>query len=437
MLAVVLVLASLSGSASAQVTHKFIDSFATGGISPQGVAMDAEGYLYAYAGSVRKYDQDGNPVDFSALETNVIDGIGNGDCPSTPADCDQVPQNGLFGTYGGMQAMAVDGRASGPGAGYIYVFSFNTNPQPGKVEVFDPTGKFVGQIDNTIAFPERAVGHGVPTTVSVDQRGHVYLAYNGLIDQYKPTDPDPAKYQFVGQLRGEAIGALLVGGYPFSYGYEGPSIGQWRKFDAAAWFKQKGDSDWLDLSPAPGPFGSAGSSGNYMSASIDPVNQDVYLGSQFAPVVQWDKDDNQIGVPFGPPHIGDPYSIAIDAETGHLFMPGSANGGMSIAEFSDEVIIPDVSYGPPDLDHTSFIVDGEVGLAGGPQVDECRIEWGTDAGYGSSVPCDQPTPFASDTGVGATIGGLTTETDYHYRIVAVNANGTSPGEDRVARPPAV
>jgi len=66
----------------------------------------------------------------------------------------------------------------------------------------------------------------------------------------------------------------------------------------------------------------------------------------------------------------------------------------------------------------------------GGELGECKLEYGTTIAYGSSAPCEP----SSDTGdspvaVSAAITGLAANTIYHFRVLATNAGGTSPGAD--------
>ena len=64
-------------------------------------------------------------------------------------------------------------------------------------------------------------------------------------------------------------------------------------------------------------------------------------------------------------------------------------------------------------------------------VTECTFEYGTSTSYGSSVPCSAlPGSGSSPVAVSALLTtGLAASTEYHYRISATNAAGTSNGED--------
>jgi hypothetical protein len=58
------------------------------------------------------------------------------------------------------------------------------------------------------------------------------------------------------------------------------------------------------------------------------------------------------------------------------------------------------------------------------------FEYGLTAGYGTTVTADQsPVSGASNTFVSKAISGLTPSTTYHFRVVAVNASGTTYGAD--------
>jgi hypothetical protein len=60
-----------------------------------------------------------------------------------------------------------------------------------------------------------------------------------------------------------------------------------------------------------------------------------------------------------------------------------------------------------------------------------QFQWGTSKAYGNDVPAAPADIGAgtSDVPVSASLSGLTADTEYHWRVVATNANGTTTGAD--------
>ncbi len=73
----------------------------------------------------------------------------------------------------------------------------------------------------------------------------------------------------------------------------------------------------------------------------------------------------------------------------------------------------------------------------GANVSDCHFEYGTSPAYGSSVPCASPPGSGSSpVPASALVRGLARGTSYHFRIVAINANGSSYGTDEAFATPA-
>ncbi|HTY96369.1 MAG TPA: hypothetical protein VMB91_04970 [Solirubrobacteraceae bacterium] len=67
----------------------------------------------------------------------------------------------------------------------------------------------------------------------------------------------------------------------------------------------------------------------------------------------------------------------------------------------------------------------------GKEVTECKFEYGTSTGYGSSVACGSPAGKGeAPVAVFGKVENLTANTVYHFRVVAKTSAGTSRGEDR-------
>jgi hypothetical protein len=84
---------------------------------------------------------------------------------------------------------------------------------------------------------------------------------------------------------------------------------------------------------------------------------------------------------------------------------------------------------------TSATLNAKVNPNGG-EVSECRLEYGTTVSYGLSATCTPP-PGSGETAVAvsASVTGLSENTTYHFRVVAVNAGGTSSGSDQSFKTP--
>ena len=71
----------------------------------------------------------------------------------------------------------------------------------------------------------------------------------------------------------------------------------------------------------------------------------------------------------------------------------------------------------------------------GNSVSECRFEYGATNAYGSSASCSSPPGSGtSPVGVSAPVTGLSANTTYHFRILAVNAKGATGGSDEPLQP---
>jgi hypothetical protein len=84
---------------------------------------------------------------------------------------------------------------------------------------------------------------------------------------------------------------------------------------------------------------------------------------------------------------------------------------------------------PESLTPTSATLTGHVDPLSAGDVTDCHFDWGPTgiAGYPNQVPCTPAPPLSSPTDVSADISGLNPGTPYHYRVVATDANGTTPG----------
>jgi hypothetical protein len=466
------------GGASADSTHKFLYAFNTPpGSQPQPTAVDNEGNVYVYndgPNTVSKYDAEGNPVNFSALGSNTIDGKGFGeDCPATPDDCDRVPENGFFAAapYGnGLHGVVAVDTSSGPTHGYLYVTNPGGGPfdplavTTGSVEIFDASGTFLGQIDRSVDGPTETYAGG--GEVNVDNNGHIYLWVRnfGVIDEFVPIDGNPAHNTFRGQIRPLTLSGVGVaeptdgiGDNPYSYTTTaGGESFKWAYEEYTA--RRPGVGIKSFAHPVPYPpddpiFENGGTDAEANSAfdqvSMDPSTDDVYIMNEtYGRIREWSPDNDPIGPLFGPPYTGEVRGLAIDGShgpnRGTIYTQGSGNNRDQIAVFSPPVPLPDVVYGPRSVGHTTAHITASIELAGGPEITKCELEWGTTIGYRGtpayerkSVPCSPAVPYGTDQQVSIDLSKIPVEQDFHYRLAAETANGRELGRNRNGRTAAV
>jgi hypothetical protein len=494
-----------TSSALAETTHVLERTITlpSGYSAPQPSAVDKDGNIIVWLDGeqeIAKFDANGNPVNFSGLGTNILDGHGGTNCPSVPSDCDRVPTTNGFegnrttsGWYWGENnnIVAVD-HSGGPADGYIYVENNYGYENPAKhhlegseVDVFNEAGKFVGFLERGAVAPSVAAipakpgddncGNCQMQGISVTPNGTLYTVvgeYSSHVDAFRPIDGNPAHDQFIGQFNAKPdpstegfqdVNLYKNGAASEKYVYIG---GRWGfKSDEGFWFKYPigelqdhslNGSDPIDFSHGTGKlfsmemavFENGGFIPSYndflKNIAIDPKTENVFIWGDGPLIQEWresggDFENKQIGPGFGGGQIGGATTMAIDRSGGPHEGEIYMQGpsGNNISVFSPPVIIPDITPEPNDIGHKSAVLHVEIGTAGGPPVTECRLQWGPSAGYGNFTPCSPSTPYGSDTKVSIALSGLHVERNYHYRFLVKNANGQNYTKDAVLHTQAV
>jgi hypothetical protein len=118
--------------------------------------------------------------------------------------------------------------------------------------------------------------------------------------------------------------------------------------------------------------------------------------------------------------------------TEYIQTSGGANWKTRIASFK-------LSYNPTvttlaanPVTETSATINGTINPNG--LASTYYFDWGTTISYGNSTPATPAGSGISNTAVSANISGLIPGTPYHYRIVGVNSDGTTNGNDMTYTP---
>jgi hypothetical protein len=477
----VLALACLVSAATAQVsgaetTHKFIKQLELpgGGGSPLGV--DPQGNILVWRGNaIYKFNPNGEPVDFTGLGTSSIDGLGGGNCPATPADCDQIPFQ-----FTEFVAADMNQATTGPTAGYIYVAVARPVEPEGRRSrtfVFDAAGVFKGRIDTSQPLPQQSP-EGVPRSISISPNGSIVIAYNGgennfdgnpmHADKYQAVDGNPANDAFVGQIRkptGFSGGGLNEGSFGLGVVaddevvYAGQGQGAqpvWELFDGASFASNDPTTFPVNLDPnqcvcsSAGPWQDGGldeeTGGFFESVSIDPSSHHAYLLDGYGLAEEWASPSEKVGPSFGSSQTlggaGGPMAFdtsGIAGTNGRIYI---ARGG-GLAVFSPPVPIADFSNLNATVGHDEADLTATVNLDHGPKVTDCQIQWGEAnpeqaVFYGQSIPCNPPTPYNEETTpISGHLAALQTERDYRARIVVKTTNGVNRSQSLLIHPHAV
>jgi hypothetical protein len=383
-----------SGSpALAAFTHPFLGRFGSASFSKERVAAvavdQASGDVFVYdveAGLLYKFNASGSPEEFSSTKTNMI----------------AVNKAGRE-----EGEIAVDSSA-GPAKGDIYVTSYRR-----EVLVFNAAGERVGELSEAAGHP----WSGQVCGVAVDPSGSVYvgLGNSGFVNKYTPAANPVTSADYVGSLYQVnfpcQVAADSAGSAYVNSGLAGPVT----KYEALQF-------NVLET-PAVGTLVSNSGS----TLAVDPATNDLYV-DQTNRVVQF----NAAGEPVstfassGAGLIGESHGIAVNASTHRVFV---SDGAGHVNVYGPLAVAPDVTTGAVTVEGMGVKLEGEVNPDGLP-VTVCEFEYGPTSGYGQRVPCETgPGSGSSPVKVTARVTGLVSVSEYHFRLVAANANGQTEGSD--------
>jgi hypothetical protein len=362
--------------------------------------------------TLSRFKPNGEPDPFSSLAGNVIDGH--------PGEQDATPQGEILSTeipgnpIEAQVAVAPAGAAGGT-AGNIYVTdAFNE-----EVDVFDSSGKYVGQLSA-----------GFSCGIAVDPSGNVFVGdfYSG-VHKFIPSAPavfgPPSTFAFPEACQVAAGSQPLASGGSQGFVFAARYGGEIVKIDSEG--SEEGE---IKYTVAPG---------RNVALGIDPSTGHLYSVPEGAtnPIAEYDVSGAASGLKlddFGVP--SDVTGIAPNA-TSDIFLARS--GETKVDVYAAATLVDVTTDGAPQVTETSASVQGTINNES-TAVTECFVEYGETPGYGETAPCDSvdgapissPSEIPIDDGdhtVTAKLNGLTPNTSYHFRFVAANLSGPESGAD--------
>jgi hypothetical protein len=404
--------------ALAGITHPYTGkALGPGGLgsgtfaNPQGVAVDqssgepTSGDVYVYdslanGGSIYRFDSAGKPVEFSALKTNVITGVG--------------------GRGAAEMEIAVDSSA-GPTKGDIYVANgFD-------VGIYGSGGAKLGELKEA---PAPGAPWGEPCGVAVDPAGHVYVGLaSGHVNRYAPAGNPVKNGDYTSSLWGLVgevcnIAADAEGSVYADTWSHGPVM----KY-AALQFSP------IEVAAVGTLVDKEGS-----TLAVDPVGKGLYIDER-TQIAEYDLSVEPPGL-LGtsgaagyPGALSQSFGVAVNHSSGDVYAANAETGMVEI--FGPGVILADViTEAATGLSDAAATLHGTVN-PDGVAVSACKFEYGTEKGvYTNTVECS-PAPGSgkAPVPVSVALSGLTGGTTYYYRVAAVNVNGTGYGRQESFRTP--
>jgi hypothetical protein len=274
--------------------------------------------------------------------------------------------------------------------GNVYIATRSEIGRKGEIPAiaeFTSAGVKIGQIDQKLIGYPQFVAVGAPGVVYVGQ-GHPGSTITGVA-KVTVSATDEVEHEAMLDPSGHAVAVDPVSGNV--YADNGGSISG---YDAAGQLFEE--------------FGAGDLHSGSIGVAVNDTTEDVYVSN----TAEHFGDDEADVVAFGASFPLPPYPEAITAPASEF---QTTEGLASAAE-------------------ASVTLGGEVNPEVVP-VTECFFEYGQTEAYGHRAECEAPDAGEipvddSLHAVHAVVKGLALDSVYHFRFVAVNANGREAGEDR-------
>jgi hypothetical protein len=382
--------------AQAAITHPYLGSLGPEGSGAgafgrvEGVAVEQstqDVYVYdvSEGGKIYKFNSSGEPVDFSGLTGNVIEGVG--------------------GSGSAEEELAIDD-STGPAKGDIYAANNR------EVLIYSAAGTKRGSLSG-----------GEMCGVAVDSAGHVYVGiYPATVKQYVPSASPVTNSDYVSSLSGlEGICNVAVDGegdvYAATY------TGGVRKY-ASSQFNTE-DEPAVSI-PAGVAFDANG-----RTLTVNRSAAVLYTDAETTISEYEDSGEPTLQGSFGA-QLRESFGVAVNEtsggpDSGDLY--AGSEGRVNI--YGPATTVADVGLEPPatGVGQSSATVQGTVNPLG-ITVTACSFEyWVEQESEAASAACT-PSPGSgnSPVSVSAALNGLAGNSTYNYRLAATDAHGASYSE---------
>jgi len=369
-----------------------------GAEGPGAVAVDQgtnDVYVAEYDGfnhraRIERFDENGDPADFSALSSNEIGG---------------------FGIYSGeaLGEIAVDSTS------HDFYVADNLN---GVIKAFKQSGEPSEFTAGPGSGSNELPGFSEVCGVAVDSNGDIYMGdYFTGVHVYAPDGEEVTSFEAeeACNVAVDSSGAVYVARYVFGK----PGVA---KFTPSQ-FPVTASTTYTSAGDVTGAKAYA--------LAVDPGSGDLYVDTA-SKVKVFDSSGTPL-YEFGSGITGSE-GVAVDDTSGKAY--AADRSGLTVQVYGPPVHLPDsITEDATEVKAETAILHGTVGAAGGPSA-TCEFQYTTKAKFqsegfagASTVPCSPAGPFTgeSKSAVSAEATGLTPGVDYRFRLAATSSLGTSFG----------
>lgn len=377
-------------------------------------------------GTLYKFDDEGEPLDFSATGTNFIEEVGG---------------SGFFADN--QLAIAPPGSGGGT-AGDIYVANGEV------VKIYSSAGLELGQLN----------GHPSPSGVATDASGDVFVkgegAHESFVYKYTPTtnpvtEGDESTFHSIAV---ESAYNLAVDSEERIYLAARSTTAQGNGIGEDLWKLQSLEAATTEVADQ-----------YSMAVAVEPGTNDVYV-SHGREIVQFGEDasytkEGSLIARFGMGQLavrGGNYvqapGLAVAGEGGDLYVsnkhsisPGNPVTLGRVDVFGPLTTLPDALAKPTtSIAKNTAVLHGTISVDGGPEA-TCEFQYTTKTAFeaggfeggfagAETAPCSPAGPFtgSSTEAVSAAVSGLIPGTEYRYRLVGQNENGSLGSDENGSEP---